>query len=143
MPSRLEAIIALLDEVIVIVVVAVLALYILHSYNVITGLEAAVILSMLVAGIAAVAWKVAEAQVSGEKVGPESLIGKTAVVVDPLTPEGMVLVEGELWKAITRDGSGVEAGRRVRITGYTGLTLIVEPVGDHERMRVREGGKPG
>lgn len=59
-------------------------------------------------------------------VGAEALVGKRAVVVTELWPEGQVRVDGELWKA--RYEGGLEAGREVVVRAVDGLTLDVEPV---------------
>jgi membrane protein implicated in regulation of membrane protease activity len=58
-------------------------------------------------------------------VGVEALIGKTAVAVGDLWPEGHVRVGGELWKA--RCAGGAAAGTRLVVRGIDGLTLHVAP----------------
>jgi membrane-bound serine protease (ClpP class) len=58
--------------------------------------------------------------------GPQSLIGKRAVVVDGLAPDGRVRVGDELWSA--RGEAAAEVGSEVEITGIDGLTLRVRPV---------------
>lgn len=59
--------------------------------------------------------------------GSQGLIGKEAEVRTPLTPEGMVFVDGALWNAIS-EGGPVDAGRRVTVTAVEGLRLRVRPV---------------
>ena len=59
------------------------------------------------------------------KVGAETLIGKTAVVVEPCRPEGQVRLDGELWRA--RSAAGAELGERVVVEELEGLTLVVRP----------------
>ncbi|MCR4393730.1 MAG: nodulation protein NfeD [Dehalococcoidales bacterium] len=56
--------------------------------------------------------------------GKEELKGKTAVVRQPLDPEGIVFYEGELWTAIS-DAGRIEPGEEVMITGIKGLKLLV------------------
>ena len=46
-----------------------------------------------------------------------------------LSPEGQVLVHGELWQAVAR-GAPVEEGARVRVVDVNGLTLTVEKAGE-------------
>lgn len=58
------------------------------------------------------------------KVGAETLLGASAVVVTPLTPVGQVRIQGELWRA--RCETQAVAGERVRVRGIDGLTLLVE-----------------
>ena len=64
-------------------------------------------------------------------VGPETLVGTLAEVVEAVEPVGRVKVNGELWNA--RAGAAVdvplEAGERVRIVAIEELTLVVEPAG--------------
>jgi membrane-bound serine protease (ClpP class) len=60
-------------------------------------------------------------------LGAPALVGRTGIARSPLTPEGQVLVQGELWRAIARGGP-VEAGAQVRVAGVEGLTLTVEKV---------------
>jgi membrane protein implicated in regulation of membrane protease activity len=58
-------------------------------------------------------------------VGVEALIGKRAIAVDALTPEGQVKLDGELWRA--RCTGYAAPGTPVVVTGIDGLTLEVEP----------------
>lgn len=57
--------------------------------------------------------------------GPETLVGRTAIVVDDCGPLGRVRLGGEFWNA--RAEVPVSAGETVRITAVEGLTLEVEP----------------
>jgi len=63
------------------------------------------------------------------QTGIEELLGEVGVVVEDLTPEGTVRVHGELWKAVSGDGSVIRSGERVRIREVRGLTLVVEKAG--------------
>jgi membrane-bound serine protease (ClpP class) len=56
--------------------------------------------------------------------GFEGLIGETAVVRQALEPEGMVYVEGELWRAESESGP-LAVGTRVVVTGREGYRLKV------------------
>jgi membrane-bound serine protease (ClpP class) len=58
------------------------------------------------------------------QMGPETLVGATAVVVAACRPVGHVKLEGERWQA--RCEEGADAGERVRVTSLDGLTLVVE-----------------
>jgi membrane protein implicated in regulation of membrane protease activity len=59
------------------------------------------------------------------RVGPETLLGMRAEVVQPCSPVGLVRVRGELWNA--RASAPVDAGQTVIVSGVEGLTLRVEP----------------
>lgn len=55
-----------------------------------------------------------------------SLVGRTASVEEPLSPEGSVLVGGELWRALSASGVHVARGRaNVRVVGARGHLLVV------------------
>jgi membrane-bound serine protease (ClpP class) len=56
--------------------------------------------------------------------GAAGMVGHTGVVRTAIDPEGQVLVDGELWRAVTPDGP-VPAGERVQIVSIDGLTLTV------------------
>jgi membrane-bound serine protease (ClpP class) len=62
-------------------------------------------------------------------LGTPALVGRTGVVRSPLTPEGQVLVQGELWRAVARDAP-LDVGARVRVVAVNGLTLTVEKTGE-------------
>ncbi len=56
--------------------------------------------------------------------GTEALVGRMAVARTPLTPDGMVFIEGERWKAEMESGSASE-GEQVRVVSTNGLMLRV------------------
>lgn len=64
------------------------------------------------------------------KTGIEALIGRHVRVTSPISREqpGQVAVDGDVWRAITTDGTPLEAGTLVRITGHQSVTLEVEPL---------------
>ncbi len=57
--------------------------------------------------------------------GMQAMVGQTAVVRQALTPAGMVVVCGEIWRAEVEDGQQVAAGQSVVVTGYDGFRLHV------------------
>jgi membrane-bound serine protease (ClpP class) len=56
--------------------------------------------------------------------GREGLVGQIAVVKTPLSPRGMVFLEGENWTAVS-EGGQIEAGEEVVVTGVNNLVLSV------------------
>ncbi len=58
-------------------------------------------------------------------VGVEDLVGRRAVAVTPLLPDGQVRVHGEIWAA--RSQSPVGHGDAVVVRAVEGLVLEVEP----------------
>jgi membrane-bound serine protease (ClpP class) len=85
------------------------------------AVTAGTFLFMIAAGIRALRTRSA--------VGAPALVGQTGVVRDALRPEGQVMVQGELWRAVAR-GTPVEEGSRVRVVDVNGLTLTVEKAGE-------------
>ncbi|MEW6320597.1 MAG: nodulation protein NfeD [Acidobacteriota bacterium] len=61
--------------------------------------------------------------------GAEGLVGEVGRVLAAITPPeaGQVAVHGEIWRATS--SAPLARGQRVRVTGLTGLTVQVEPVG--------------
>ena len=62
-------------------------------------------------------------------LGPDALIGQTAVASDDLEPDssgGQIFVHGELWQA--RSLYPIRKGDSVRVTAREGLLLFVEPI---------------
>ena len=55
-----------------------------------------------------------------------TLIGETALVEMTLTPEGTVILHGELWAARSTDSLVIGSQRRVRVVGVDDLCLLVE-----------------
>jgi membrane-bound serine protease (ClpP class) len=68
------------------------------------------------------------AVVRGQKravtTGSEGLIGRMGTARSDLLPEGLVFVEGELWRAVSEEGP-IKAGEKVVITAMEGLNLRV------------------
>lgn len=60
------------------------------------------------------------------RLGAEALIGSPASAMEPLAPEGHVLVEGEIWRAVSTEP--VQKGARLRVTGHEQYLLRVVPV---------------
>ncbi|WP_238613459.1 NfeD family protein [Candidatus Oscillochloris fontis] len=66
--------------------------------------------------------------------GQEGLIGRLAEVRKRLAPEGMVFVEGALWRAVCEEGEA-EVGEYVRVTAVYELRLTVRRVEAPEASR--------
>jgi len=96
----------------------------LIDYSVFAG--PGIVLGVVVVCLAVVSI-IAVARSHGRKpvAGRETLLGQTAVVQTTLDPEGMVLVEGELWRARARK-TRIEVGSHVTVVAIDGLTLRVK-----------------
>jgi membrane-bound serine protease (ClpP class) len=56
--------------------------------------------------------------------GANAMVGRLGVARTALQPEGQVLIDGELWRAVSPDAA-VGAGEPVQVTAIDGLTLEV------------------
>jgi len=54
------------------------------------------------------------------------LVGSRAQVDAELVPEGTVLVQGELWRARSADGTNIAPRTIVRVVGSSGHLLLVQ-----------------
>ncbi|MGB8535978.1 MAG: nodulation protein NfeD [Acidobacteriaceae bacterium] len=60
------------------------------------------------------------------RMGGDAMIGQIAVVTQPLSPTGQVMVNGELWQAESVVPAAL--GEQVRVRGLRDLTLLVERI---------------
>ncbi|MGB7265183.1 MAG: nodulation protein NfeD [Terracidiphilus sp.] len=58
------------------------------------------------------------------RIGADAMIGCPATAMEALAPEGHVLVEGEIWKAVS--GVPIAAGTALRVVGHNQMLLQVE-----------------
>jgi membrane-bound serine protease (ClpP class) len=59
------------------------------------------------------------------RLGADAMVGSEATAMEPLAPEGHVLVEGEIWRAVASEA--VPAGARLRVVGHEQYLLRVAP----------------
>jgi membrane-bound serine protease (ClpP class) len=59
------------------------------------------------------------------RLGPSALVGRPARAMEPLTPEGHVVVEGEIWQAVSSEP--LPANAPLRVVGLDQYLLRVEP----------------
>ena len=59
------------------------------------------------------------------RLGIDAMIGSPASAMEPLAPEGHVLVEGEIWRAVA--SQPVAKGAALRVIGHDQYLLRVEP----------------
>ena len=83
-----------------------------------------VVVFLFAAIFALVVLAVVRTQRSPVGTGREGLIGETAVVESTLDPKGMVILQGERWRAVAEDDR-IEVGEEVIITEVKGLKLKV------------------
>ena len=59
------------------------------------------------------------------RLGADALVGSEASAMEALSPEGHVLVEGEIWRAVASEP--VPAGTKLRVVGHEQYLLRVAP----------------
>ncbi len=112
----------LLDEV----AALVLVLLVLSFFNIRIPLWVAIVIALLLGGFAFMAHKVIIPSFHKKRVtGSEGMIGLEGTVIKPLTPFGVIRIEGEYWKAKSVDDS-IAVGEEVEILRLNRLTLEVK-----------------
>ena len=125
MGKKLELLIALSDEILLIGIALFAAMYFLIGYGII-GVAEAILISAIVAAIAIfISYKIYVAHYREPHVGPEALVGRVGEVVESEGTHGVVLIEGELWRFESLEGE-VSRGDRVVVKGVSGLTVKVK-----------------
>ena len=118
----LIVLVLLLDEV----AAVALVLLVLWFFKIRIPLSAAIVIALLLGGCVFITHKVIIPSFHQKRVtGPEGMIGIEGEVIEPLTPIGVVRVEGEYWKAKSVD-EDIPAGEYVEILGLNKLVLEVK-----------------
>ena len=113
----------LLDEV----AALVLVLLVLWFFKIRISFEIVIVIALLLGTFAFITHKVIIPSFHKRKVtGSEGMVGLVGEVIEPLTPIGVVRVEGELWKAKSVEDDDIAAGEDVEILGLKKLTLEVK-----------------
>jgi membrane-bound serine protease (ClpP class) len=98
------------------------------TYQVSLGVAIA-IASVFVVLMAFVLRKVLATRKRPARTGREELVGQIGVVRESLAPEGLVFVNGELWRARAPENEDIATGENVRVEGLAdGLVLEVSAV---------------
>ena len=58
--------------------------------------------------------------------GEKEFSGQIGVVTEDISPEGLVKIKGEIWKAVSKDGSSILQGEKVKIVSRNDMQLVVE-----------------
>lgn len=78
---------------------------------------------LMVAGMASML----RARFSTPTIGRESMVGRMGEATTGISPEGMVRLEGAVWRARTNRATPIASGAPVRVVAIDGLLLEVEP----------------
>ncbi len=111
--------------IVVLIVSALTLIDTRQAPNTFVALWAILMVVLLTALFAALSiWLIVRTRKQPVSTGQEGLIGQLAEVRQRLAPDGMVFIEGALWRAISEDGI-VETGEWVRVTAVYNLRLAV------------------
>lgn len=88
----------------------------------VTALTVSVPIGIITAFLVGIALRARRAKV---QTGVEGLVGEIGIARTPLVPEGKIMVQGEIWNAVS--SSELPEGEQVIIRSVDGLTLHVEP----------------
>ena len=117
----LIVLVALLDEVAVLALIFV----VLWIFGVKVPLPVIIAVALLLVPLAFITHKTITPSLHKKKTtGSEGMMGLEGEVVEPLTPSGVVKVNGEYWKAKSVGGD-IAAGEMVEILGLSRLRLEV------------------
>jgi membrane-bound ClpP family serine protease len=118
----LKVLLLLLDEA----AAVVLVLLVLWIFHIRIPLWVAIVFALLLGAFAFIVHKVVVPSFHAKQVtGSEGMIGLEGEVVESLTPQGVVRVSGEYWKAKSVDDD-IPAGESVEILGLNKLVLEVK-----------------
>ena len=119
--TPLTILVLLLDEIIL----AAIILFVLWRLGIHLPLWVVITLVVTLGVIFLILYKLIAPVLKREQVtGGEGMIGIKGEVVTPLTPEGVIKVRGELWKAYSTDTS-ISADETVIVVKLEGLKLLV------------------
>ena len=64
------------------------------------------------------------------RTGMDALLGRRGTVTDEIKPGkmGRVRIDGDNWQFVSNDGTSIESGTQVRVTGYDSIILKVKPI---------------
>jgi membrane-bound serine protease (ClpP class) len=60
------------------------------------------------------------------RIGADAMVGSHATAMEAMAPEGRILVEGEIWRAVA--SQPIPAGAVLLVTGHNQMVLRVEPL---------------
>ena len=120
--DRFIVLVLLLDEV----AALVLVLLVLSVFNIRIPLWVTIVIALLLGGFVFMVHKVIIPSFHKKPVtGSEGMIGLEGTVITPLTPFGVIMIEGEYWKAKSVD-ENIAVGEEVEILRLNRLTLEVK-----------------
>lgn len=118
----LKVLVLLLDEI----AVLLLVIFLLRYFEIKLPLPVIIVLAVIAGTLIFLVHKALIPSFHRKQVtGREGMIGRQCRVVEALTPRGIVVVEGERWKAKSAD-EDIEVEADVEIVAIVGLILWVQ-----------------
>ncbi len=125
----LEIYVALLDEFIIALAISIIIMIVLRGYGIVSWKLFASITATIVIVGTLLFLAIVKVYKRGPQVGREAIIGALGEALTDIKNEGFVLVEGEIWRARSKDLEVIiKKGEKVKVISLDGLTLIVEKV---------------
>ncbi len=119
-----EALVALADELAVATAIIVIIIIIAKEAGILTLTQTILSSIVILVVFATIGYLGGKAQLGKPATGIEAMVGKRGRVVEALRPEGIIVVDGEYWRAVNINGEPIEEGE-VIIRDYRGLELRV------------------
>lgn len=126
MPSRLEPIIGVLDETIIIGIIIVVILWGFSALDFMSLTDSLIVGIVCLITLALFAYLILKPQLQKPMIGPETYIGKMVKAATDLNPDGLISIDGEYWSAVSREL--VKEGEYVEVLTVMGLKLKVKKV---------------
>jgi len=115
----------LLEEI----ALAAIVLWLLPVFGIVIPLWALALMMIAWGTYSYVSYRLCKKALDKKVTSPgEAMIGCQGQAKTCLDPDGIVQVQGELWKATTAD-SIIQSGEDVVVQGISGLTVFVAPLG--------------
>ena len=80
---------------------------------------------MVGALVGTIIWMAAKSGRRGSVTGVEGMIGSIGIAKTDLNPRGQIMVQGEVWEAISQ--TPIRQGEAAEVTSVEGLTVKVAP----------------
>lgn len=127
----------LLEEI----ALAAIVLWLLPVFGIVIPLWALALMMIAWGTYSYISYRLCKKALDKKVTSPgEAMIGCQGQAKTCLDPNGIVQVQGELWRATTAD-SMIQSGEDVVVQGISGLTLFVAPLGRDSQEA--GSGKPG
>lgn len=96
-----------------------------------------IIMALLIVGFSLVILRaILTASKRSPRMGAERFIGQEAKSLEILNPNGDILIDHQIWSAVSNSGK-IKKGQRVKVVSVSGVRLVVTPI-DEQSLSVKE-----